>query len=188
MVFSFIMVYTFAMYRRDKMFMVVIIGTSGAGKTTLAEFLKNQLANTAHVAYDNIKSFVSQFKEVYSHKQTSVNVTYAMTKEYFKNNISVIVDKNMTNEEVDKYKEIAEKYCVDFFLYRVEIHEDIRKERITKRAYKENKPIPSQETLDKFSETYNKNIHQSNTTFDSGVLSIEQMANFILKDLGVLKD
>ena len=176
------------MYRRDKMFMVVIIGTSGAGKTTLAEFLKNQLASTAHVAYDNIKSFVSQFKEVHSHKQASVNVTYAMTEEYFKNNISVIVDKNMTNEELDTYKGIAEKYGVDFFLYRVEIHEDIRKERITKRAYKENKPIPSQETLDTFSETYNKNIHQSNITFDSGVLSTEQMANCILKDLGVLED
>ena len=79
-------------------------------------------------------------------------------------------------------------FYVDFFLYRVEIHEDIRKERITKRAYKENKSIPSQETLDEFSETYNKNIHQSNATFDSGVLSIEQMANSILKDLGVLKD
>jgi hypothetical protein len=31
-------------------------------------------------------------------------------------------------------------------------------------------------------------MHQSNTTFDSGVLSTEQMANFILKDLGVLKE
>lgn len=170
------------------MFMVVIIGPSGAGKTTLAEFLKNQLVNTAHVAYDNIKRFVSQFREVDAHKLVSINVASAMADEYLKNNISVIADKNMSNEEVDKYKEIAEKYGVDFFLYRVETHEDIRKERISERTSKKNKPMPSQETLDELSERYKNNTHQSNTTFDSGVLSTEQMAEVILKDLKVKKE
>lgn len=176
------------MYKRDKMFMIVIIGPAGAGKTTLAEFLKNHLVNTAHVASDNIKRFISQFREVDSHNKVSKNVALAMTDEYFKNNISVVADKNMDNEEVEKYKEIAEKYNVDFFLYRVEAHKDVRSKRIAERAAKLNRPIMSQEAIDKLSKRYEENIHQSNTTFDSGELSTEEMSNVILKDLGALKE
>lgn len=174
------------MYKRDKLFIVVLIGPSGAGKTTLAQFLRDQLVNTAHVSTDNIKRFISEYREVDSHNKVSRNIAAAMAGEYLKNGISVIADKNMDNEELDKYKEIAEKHSVDFFLYRIEAHPDIRNERIADRAVKTNKPMMSPETIDKLSKRYEENTHQSHATFDSEKLSTEEIANFILKDLGVI--
>jgi hypothetical protein len=40
--------------------------------------------------------------------------------------------------------------------------------------------------MDKLFNRYKKNTHLANQTFDSGKLSTEEMANFILKDLKVL--
>ncbi len=165
--------------------MVVIIGPAGAGKTTLSEFLKNQLVNTAHVSSDNIKRYISQFREVDSHNKVSGNVAIAMADEYIKNGISVIAEKNMDSEEVEKFKKIAEKHNVDFFLYRVEAHKEIRRERIVERTARTNKPMISEETIDKLSKRYEENTHSGNETFDSGKLSIEEIADHILKDLEV---
>jgi adenylate kinase family enzyme len=174
------------MYKRNKLFMVIIIGPPGAGKTTLAEFLKNQLTFTAHVASDNIKRFISEFKEVHSHNKVSRNVANVMANEYLKNNISVIVDQNMDSEEIEKLKNIADKHKVDFFIYRVEAHPEIREKRILERTKKSNKPMMSKETMRKLLKRYEKNTYAGNVILDSEKLSTEEMANLILKDLKVL--
>ena len=173
------------MLKRNKLFMIIIIGPPGAGKTTLAEFLKNQLSYTAHVASDNIKRFISEFREVHSHNKVSRNVVNAMTDEYLKNNISVIVDQNMETEEVQNLKNIADKHKIDFFIYRVEAHTNIREKRILERTKKYNKPMMSKETMDKLLKRYEKNTYTGNIVLDSEKLSIEEMANIILKDLKV---
>jgi predicted kinase len=174
------------MYKRDKLFMINIIGAAGVGKTTLADFLKNQLIDTAHVATDHIKRFISQFREVPSHNIVSRNVVNAMADEYLKNGISVIVEQGMDNEEIEKLKKIANQHSADFFLYRIEAHEDIRTQRVAERTTKTNKPMMSKETMDKLFNRYQKNTHSANQTFDSGKLSTEEMANLILEDLKVL--
>lgn len=166
--------------------MVIIIGPAGAGKTTLAEFLKNQLVNTAHASSDKIKSFISQFREVSSHNRVSRNVVNAMIKEYLKNNISVVVDQNMDTEEVEKLKEIADENKIDFFLYRIDAPRDIRTQRVAERTAKSNKPMMTKEKMDELSKRYEENSYQGNATFDSGKLSVEEIANSILKDLKVL--
>ena len=174
------------MYKREKLFMVVIVGPAGAGKTTLAEFLKNQLVDTAHASSDNIKRFISQFREVASHNKVSRNVVNAMVDEYLKNNINVIVEQNMDNEETEILKKIGEKNNVDFFLYRIEASKDIRRERIEERTSKSSKPMMTEMTFEKLSKRYEENSHPSNRTFDSGQLCVKEIAEFILKDLKII--
>ena len=171
------------MHKRDRLFIVVIIGSAGAGKTTLAEFLKNKLINTAHASSDNIKRFISQFREIRSHNKVSRNVVNAMIEEYFKNGISVVVDQNMNKEEVEKLKNIADKNGIDFFLYRIEADRKIRTERVAERTKKSNKPMMLEDTMDKLSKRYEENSFPGNAVFDSGKLSVEEMADLIIKDL-----
>ena len=174
------------MYTRDKLFMVVLIGPAGAGKTTLAEFLKNNLSYSAHVSSDNIKRFISQFREIDSHNRVSFNVALAMANEYLNNRVSVIFDKNMSSEDVQKLKDIADKHTIDFFLYRIEAHPDLRTQRIAERTAKTNKPMMSKEGMDKLSKRYEENSYPGNAVFDSGKLTIEDMAEKVFRDLNVL--
>ncbi len=173
------------MYKTQKPFVVAILGSAGAGKSTLAEMLKNDLVNTAHVSTDHIKRYVSQFREIESHNEVSRNVTDAMIAEYLKNGISTIVDQGMNNEQVEKLKQIADSHHADFFVYKIEAHPDVRTARIAERQERVNKPMMSQETMDILSKIYEENTYPATETFDSGEMSTKEMADKILKDLKV---
>jgi adenylate kinase family enzyme len=171
------------MYKFEKPFVIILLGTAGVGKSTLAEFLKNQISNTAHVSVDHIKRYISEFREVPSHNQISRNITNAMIDEYLENGINVIVDQGMNNEEIEKIKEISEKHQTRFFVYRIEADSDIRLQRLKDRAEKTKQLIMSKETMDILLKIYNENTYPSITTFDSGKLSIQEIASSIIKDL-----
>ncbi len=173
------------MYKRDKLFMVVLIGPGGAGKTTLAKFIKDQIDHVAHVACDNISRFISESQEASSRKAISRSVAIAMTDEYLQNGISVVVEQGMDNKEVKRLHEIANKNGADFFLYRIEARHDIRIQRVIERAIQTNKPIMTKEKMDWLLERYQENTYPSNNTFDSEKLSTEEIAKQILLDLKV---
>lgn len=174
------------MYKREKPFVVAILGPAGAGKSTLAEILKNDLINTAHVSTDHIKRYISQFREVESHNEVSRNVTGAMIAEYLKNDINTIVDQGMSTEQVEKLEQIAKNHNADFFVYRIEAHPNIRTTRITERQERVGQPMMSQETMDILSKIYQENTYIATNTFDSGELTTREIADLILKDLKVV--
>ncbi len=174
------------MYKRDKLFVVVIFGPAGSGKSTLAETLKNELVDTAHVSSDHIKRYISEFKEKESHNTVSRNVTDAMVAEYLNNGINTVVEQGMTTEQVEKLKQIAESYDADFFVYKIEAPSDIRTARISERAERINQPMMSQETMNTLSKIYEENTYPATATFDSEKLTIQEIVAVILKDLKII--
>ena len=174
------------MYKTEHLFVIAILGPAGAGKSTLAEMVKNDLINTAHVSTDHIKRYLSQFREVESHNEVSRNVTDVMIAEYLNNGISTIVDQGMNTKQVEKLEQIAKDHNADFFVYKIEAHPDIRTSRILERTQKSNKPMMSQETMDILSKIYKENTYPATAIFDSGKLNTREMADRILKDLKVI--
>lgn len=171
------------MYKTQKPFVVAILGPAGAGKSTLAEMLKNDLVNTAHVSTDHIKRYISQFREIESHNEVSRNVTNAMIVEYLNNDISTIVDQGMSTKQVEKLEHIAKEHNADFFVYKIEAHPDIRTKRIAERQERVKQPMMSQKTMDILSKIYEENDYPATATFDSGEMSTREIADMILKDL-----
>lgn len=171
------------MYTVQKPFVVVIFGTAGVGKSTIAEFLKNQITNTAHVSSDHIKRYISEFKQVPSHNEVSRTVTNAMIVEYLKNGISVVLDQGMSKEQIEVVRDIANEYHATFLVYRIEADPDIRLARINERALRVGQPAMSQETMDVLLNIYKDNTYPATATFDSGVLSTEEICNRILEDI-----
>lgn len=163
--------------------MVVIFGPAGAGKSTLAELLKNEISYTAHVSSDHIKRYISEFKEIPSHNKVSRNVTNAMIAEYLKNGVNVIVDQGMDREEIELLNTITDAHNANFLVYGIEIESTIQIQRLKERAERINQPMMSQETMDILSKIYKGNDYKVTTTFDSGTLNTREIADLILKDL-----
>lgn len=175
------------MYTAQKSFVIIMFGTAGVGKSTIAEFLKNQITNTAHVSSDHIKRYISEFKQVPSHNEVSRNVTNAMIAEYLKNGISVILDQGMSKEQIEQVHHITKQHHAMFLVYRIEADPDIRLTRINERALRVGQPVMSQETMDILLSIYNENTYPATATFDSGVLSTEEICNRIVEDIEINK-
>lgn len=174
------------MYKLNKLYLIVIYGRQGAGKSTLADFLYSKLSYTAHIGVDKIKRFISEFREIPTHDFVSRKVINTMAEEYLKNNISVIVEQGMSKEDIENLEKIAGAQKANFLVYRLEADEKILTERIQERTIRLNKPQITQEDLDEKSKIFNENDYPSTRIIDSGLLGTEEKANLILKDLDVL--
>jgi uridine kinase len=91
----------------NKKFIIIIDGPMGSGKTTVATILHKKLKRTAHIGLDRIKWFISDFKRIPEDNEIIRSVVVAMTKEYLKQGISVIVEQGMRKERIETLKKIA---------------------------------------------------------------------------------
>ena len=161
----------------------IIYGAPGAGKTTLADLLYNELSNLAHFGVDHIKRFISGFRTTPSHNDVSIRVVNAMTAEYLKNGISVIVEQGLTRKEIESLREIAKANGALFLVYRLEAENDILSERIVERTNRLGKPTIPQEAINEAISVLKKNDYPSTRVLDSGKMNTREMADVILSDL-----
>ena len=169
-----------------KQFLLLIDGPMGSGKTTVSAILHEKVKNTAHIGLDRIKWFVSGFKRNKAQNTMTRAVGMAMTKEYLRQGINVIVEQGMRKETIKKYERVAKNHKVNFFVYQLNIPKEVSLERVKQRLKewprKRGKPVTPSRIL------RNYRIHLENKdntfrTFDSTKLTARQIALKIFKDL-----
>ncbi len=165
--------------------LIVIYGPAGAGKTTRADLLHDELSYTAHIGVDHIKRFISEFRDISSHQEVSKKVINAMAVEYLKNNISVIVEQGMDIEEIKTLEEIGKKYNAEFFVYRLDASREVLAERVEERTTKLNKPPIPQEMIDSLYRTHIENEYPNTRIFDSGKTDAKEFLHTVLQDLKI---
>jgi predicted ABC-type ATPase len=111
-------------YKSTKSFMVIIHGPMGSGKTTLADLLHDEIADTAHFGADHVKWLVSDFRNVPSHAQVAKNMVPTMAEGYLKQGINLILEQSFTEKEIKELEEIAKKYNAKFLVYRLDAERD----------------------------------------------------------------
>jgi predicted kinase len=116
-----------------KNFILLIDGPMGAGKTTVTKILHEKVKNTAHIGLDRIKWFVSGFKRTRPQNAMTRAVVFAMTKEYIKQGVNVIIEQGIKNEQVDKYKKLTKKLKVNFFMFQLEAPKEVLLKRVASR-------------------------------------------------------
>lgn len=163
--------------------MVVIHGPMGTGKTTLADLLHDEIANTAHFGADHIKRFVSDFRNVPSHTQVSKNMVPVMAEGYLKQGINLILEQAFADEEIKNLEAIADKFGAGFYVYGLDAGRETLKERIAERTQRLGKPEISTEHIDESYERYRQSMYKAGALFDTERLSIREMADKILADL-----
>ncbi len=172
-------------YSSSDLFMLVIHGPMGSGKTTLADLLHDEIADTAHFGADHIKWLVSDFRNVPSHTQVAKNMIPIMADGYLKQGINLILEQAFTNTEINSLKEIAKNNNARFFVYGLNADPEILKQRIAERTQRLGKPEVSLEHINKSYKEYEKNIYEGGVVFDTDKIIIRDIADKVLNDLGL---
>ena len=173
------------MKEAHRLFLIVLFGPPGAGKTTLADALKAELKNTAHIGVDHIKRFISEFRETPSHQVISKKVINAMSEEYLNNGINVIVEQGMSGDEIRNLEKIAKDHEADFFVYGLNADSSILKDRVFERSTKANKPLVPQHEIEEHTKVYYANDYLSTVFIDTGKFDEKERMEIILKNLGL---
>jgi predicted kinase len=168
----------------NKKFIIIIDGPMGSGKTTVATILHKKLKRTAHIGLDRIKWFISDFKRIPEDNEIIRSVVVAMTKEYLKQGISVIVEQGMRKERIETLKKIAMQNDAHFLAYQLTASKSVLFERVHQRPHLSNRPKVTKARIERNYKAYLKSHKKPIATLiDVENVTAQQVANRILKDL-----
>ena len=168
---------------KNKLFILLIDGPMGAGKTTVAGILHSKLKRTAYLGLDRIKRFISDFKRNPFDNEISRNVELAMIQEYLKQGINVMIEQGMTLRHINSFRKIAKKYDADLFFYQLEAPKNLLTERVFKRSELKGGFKPSKTRIERNYKLHYKGKDKNAIIFDSEKLSPEIIARKILKEV-----
>ena len=171
-------------YKSKQLFMVVLHGPMGSGKTALADIIHDEIADTAHFGADHIKWLVS--KNVPSHTQVAKNMIPLMAEGYLKQVINTILEQAFSEAEIKELENTAKRFNAQFLVYQLDAGREVLSSRIVERTQRLGKLEVSKEHIDKSYEEYLANIYSGGIVFDSVKMSLREMADKILRDLGLI--
>ena len=178
---------------KSNLFLVIIDGPMGSGKTTTSKLLNEKLQGTARVALSDVKRFISGFDKDHKYNKISQEIILVMVDEYLKRGISVVVEWAMKVERVEIFKEIAKKYDARCFVYQFYAPKELLINRVKERT-RSLLGVPQlaenniKNIEDNFENNYNfhkENRYRDAIVFDSEKMTPEQMANQISDDVSV---
>jgi thymidylate kinase len=174
-----------------KLFVVVIDGPMGSGKTTVSKLLNEKLEGTARVALADVKRFISGFEKDHNYNVVSQEIILVMVEEYLKRGISVIVEWAMKKERAEAFKEIAKKYNAQHFIYQLDAPKSLLIERVKERTgtLLDKSELPEknikniEENFEKNYSFHIENKHDDVAVIDSEKLSPEQIVDHIIGEI-----
>ncbi len=178
---------------------ILLNGTLGSGKTTIAGLLEDQLERTAVLEIEDIRRLVSDFKRGEIDNLLAWNVIYRMCDEYLKNGVSIVLKQGMADQNfVNKFILLAKKHRCMIGFYHLQAPKNVILQRIETR-----KKAPTNVLLKKINALNNvkkqknwsktnvlksiedhKTVHFTNATvIDTSKMKPSEVAAFILTDM-----
>lgn len=170
---------------KRKPFLVIIDGPMGSGKTTIAQIMHKKLKHTAMISLDRLKRIVSGYKlDSKFHLSLSSKIGKAMTKEYLKNNVGVIVEKAFTREIYLKEFLKDMNRLARVFVYQLHAPIKLRIKRIKERPLRpEVKKRPPRSKVIRNTKHFEEFRYKKAREFDTSKFSSRKIVNEILKDI-----
>lgn len=173
-------------YKSDGLFLIVIHGPMGAGKTAVADLLHDEIENMAHFGVDHIKWLISDGKTNPERKKISQQMVMVMAEKYLSLGTSVLVEQAFSGSEIDELKNIASTYKAEFLVYNLEASRQIMNERIKERTERLGKPEVSEDHIEKSYNDYIGNKYTEGAVLNSEEMTVREVADKILKDLSLI--
>jgi predicted kinase len=176
---------------RENLFIVVIDGPMGAGKTTVSKLLNDNLEGTARLTLADVKRFISGFEKNHTYNKISQEIILVMVEEYLKGGISVIVEWAMKEERVSTLVAIANKYDARSYLFQLDAPKYLLLQRVKERTKDllgmtelPEKNIPNiEENFEKNYSFHNENKYQNAMVLDSETLTPEEIVEQMLQKI-----
>ncbi len=164
-------------------FLIIIDGPMGSGKTTVAKLLHAKLKRTALLGLDRIKWFISDFKRIPADNEIVRNVVAAMTREYLRQGIGVIIEQGMREERIEALKRTAKRYGARCFVYQLDAPKALLFRRVHQRPRLAGKPKISNTRIERNYRAHMEHKYAKAEVLDAEKFTARQIANKILKDL-----
>ena len=168
-----------------KPFFIIIDGSMGSGKTTVAGLIHKKLPRTALVGTDLIKWFVSDFERTKRDNDITRNVLVAMCAEYLKNGVSILLAQGfLQSANRAPYIKLAKRLNVRLLEYRLEAPHEVLLQRLENRP----KPVQTKTSVSKSRILENLRLHAQHRysgamNIDTSKMSAKTVADTILKDV-----
>lgn len=115
-------------------FIILIDGPMGSGKTSTSKLLNQKLPDTARVALPDIKRLVPNYRENEKTLGVTRDVMKAMINTYLEHGVSVIVEQITKTEGLETLREVAKKHGAKFYAYRLTASKELRFTRVQERT------------------------------------------------------
>lgn len=116
------------------LFLILIDGPMGSGKTTTSKLLNQKLPDTARIALPDIKRFIPNYKENEETLSVIREVMRVMIDKYLELGVSVVVEKITKVEGARLLHDIADKYGAKFYAFRLSAPRELRLRRVQDRT------------------------------------------------------
>jgi predicted kinase len=186
---------------KEQLNFILLNGTSGSGKSTVARLLEKKLKRTAVLEIEDIRCLVSDFKQGELDNLLAWKIIYRMCDEYFKNNVSVLLKQGVSDQNfVNWFLRLAKRHRCVIGFYHLQAPKDVILQRIAERKnaqrnilVKKIAKIDGVKKQKNWSKTNmlksieaHEAIHFTNaTTIDTSRLKPDEIAAFILADMKI---
>ena len=109
-----------------------------------------------------------------------------MADGYLKQGINLVLEQAFTASEINSLEGIAQKYGAQFYVYGLNSDKEALRARIAERTQRLGKPEVSLEHINKSYDEYQQDTYKDGVLFDTQETSIRDIADRILKDLGLV--
>lgn len=165
-------------------FLLIIDGMTGAGKTTTAKLLSEEIPRVATIGMDKVKRFISDFERGERDNSIARDVVFEMTKKYLDHKISVIVEQPFkSKQELERYDELAQKYSLPIYKVQLFANPETAFQRVLNRQENLEIKVPK-EHINRNIGLFENKKDEGFMVIDSSNLSSEQVKEKILKIMG----
>ena len=179
------------MKSKNKLFLLILDGPMGTGKTTVSKLLHKKLEGTALISLSDVKKLIFGHEKDHAYNKSSQEIILVMVNEYLKLGISVIAEWAMRKDRVEAFKKIASKNSAKFFIYQLAGPKTLLLRRVKERTriLLDKKVLPKRNiaNIEKNFESHHlfhaENKYNRAIILNSEKLSASQITNKILKDI-----
>ncbi len=165
-----------------KLFVLVLCGSKGAGKTTLSNALATKLPGVAFFGLVDIRRMMSHVEAGNEANAIAWEVIPGMVEGFLSGGVSVVINDGMNPVRFKVIQEIAQKYGADIFVYTLQAPRDILWNRVRERDVKWDK-VASKERFDYVYDLVEQNFIEGSQILDSESESAEELARVVLRDM-----
>jgi predicted ABC-type ATPase len=167
-------------------FLLIIDGMTGAGKTTVSDILSRRLSRVAVIGMDKIKNYISDFERGAEDNQIARDVVYAMAKEYFKHDISVVVEHPFKpDDELSRYEDLANEYSAPILKFQLFTTPELAFIRVVNRQKDSDNKIP-EERIKRNISLFKNGENDGFMAIDTSEIPSEDVAEKILEKISQL--